>query len=235
MLASARDRIISQKDLPRSCWAGVYELAHQLLVTYAKQTFRSEMVPLIARTGISRSIRQISTEFFADLLNSGRIFELTKSHQRLPAAWDTRSTRINDRLSANDESSCFFMLRPSRFTKAGIGGPRELSVQSKTILSSERSNVRELLMRIRLGLAVLWTLVILVLCWTPADWLPVKETEGQGWDLPHKDKFVHAGMFLVFAVLWLEATRGKPGRFAWVAWRGSLLPSLPSWVRTSRS
>ena len=35
-------------------------------------------------------------------------------------------------------------------------------------------------MRIRLTLAVVWTLVILVLCWTPADWLPVKETEGPG-------------------------------------------------------
>jgi hypothetical protein len=27
-------------------------------------------------------------------------------------------------------------------------------------------------------------------------------------------------MFLVFAVLWLEATRGKPGRAAWVAAAG---------------
>jgi hypothetical protein len=78
-------------------------------------------------------------------------------------------------------------------------------------------------MRIRLTLAVVWTLVILVLCWIPADWLPVKETGGPGWDLPHKDKFVHAGMFLVFAVLWLEATKGKPGRFAWVAAAGIAL------------
>ena len=75
-------------------------------------------------------------------------------------------------------------------------------------------------MRIPLALAVVWTFVILVLCWTPADWLPVKETGESGWDLPHKDKFVHAGVFLVFAVLWLEATRGKPGRFAWVAVAG---------------
>jgi len=78
-------------------------------------------------------------------------------------------------------------------------------------------------MRIRLALAVVWTLVILVLCWTPADWLPVKETEGSVWDLPHKDKFVHAGMFFVFAVLWLAATREKPGRFAWVAAAGIAL------------
>ena len=30
-------------------------------------------------------------------------------------------------------------------------------------------------------------------------------------------------MFLVFAVLWLEATKGKPGRFAWVAGAGIAL------------
>ena len=56
---------------------------------------------------------------------------------------------------------------------------REVSVQLKTLESSERGNLRELLMRIRLTLAVVWTLVILVLCWTPADWLPVKETGGR--------------------------------------------------------
>jgi hypothetical protein len=78
-------------------------------------------------------------------------------------------------------------------------------------------------MRIRLALAVVWTLLILVLCWTPADWLPVPETGGSGWDLPHKDKFVHAGMFFVFAVLWLAATREKPGRFALVAAAGIAL------------
>jgi hypothetical protein len=101
-----------------------------------------------------------------------------------------------------------------------------VSVQSKALDSSERGNLRDLLMRIRLALAVAWTLVILVLCWTPADWLPVKETEGQGWDLPHKDKIVHAGMFFVFALLWLEATRGKPGRFAWVATAGIALAAI---------
>jgi hypothetical protein len=78
-------------------------------------------------------------------------------------------------------------------------------------------------MRTRLALAIVWTLLILVLCWTPADWLPVKETEGSDWDLPHTDKFVHAGMFFVFAVLWLAVARGKPGRFAWVAVAGIAL------------
>ena len=78
-------------------------------------------------------------------------------------------------------------------------------------------------MRIRLMLAVVWTLVILVLCWTPADWLPVEETGGQGWGLPHKDKLVHAGIFFIFSVLWLAATGEKRGRFAWVAGAGIAL------------
>ncbi len=106
-----------------------------------------------------------------------------------------------------------------------------VSVQSKTLELSEPGNPREALMRIRPTLAFVWTLVILVLCWTPADWLPVKETGGAGWDLPHKDKFVHAGMFLVFAVLWLEATKGKPGRFTWVAAAGIALAVVTELVQ----
>lgn len=86
-------------------------------------------------------------------------------------------------------------------------------------------------MRLRLTLAVTWTLVILVLCWTPADWLPVKETGGPGWELPHKDKFVHAGMFFVFALLWLAAAREKPRRFAWVAGAGIALAVVTELVQ----
>jgi hypothetical protein len=68
------------------------------------------------------------------------------------------------------------------------------------------------IMRIRLSLAVLWTLLILALCWTPADWLPVKEGEGSGWEIPYMDKMVHAGLFVGFAVLWMEALAGKGRR-----------------------
>jgi VanZ family protein len=117
------------------------------------------------------------------------------------------------------------------YPEAGIGDQRLVSVQSKTLESSERGNKRDLLMRIRRTLAVLWTLVILVLCWTPADWLPVKETQGAVRHLPHKDKIVHAGMFFVFAVLWLEATREKPGRFPWVAAAGIALAILTELVQ----
>jgi hypothetical protein len=85
---------------------------------------------------------------------------------------------------------------------------------------------RDLTMRIRLTLAVMWTVLILISCWTPADWLPVKESEGSGWHIPNSDKAVHAGMFLVFAVLWLEASPDKKGRFVWVALGGLALAAV---------
>jgi hypothetical protein len=82
------------------------------------------------------------------------------------------------------------------------------------------------MMRISLSLAVIWTLLILALCWTPADWLPVKEGHGSGWDIPHNDKIVHAGMFLGFAVLWMEALTGRAGRITWVIGAGLALAAI---------
>jgi hypothetical protein len=81
-------------------------------------------------------------------------------------------------------------------------------------------------MRIRLSLAVMWTILILVLCWIPGDWLPVKETGESTWEIPYKDKFVHAGMFFVFAHLWLEASPRRQGRFVWVALAGLALAAV---------
>jgi hypothetical protein len=81
-------------------------------------------------------------------------------------------------------------------------------------------------MRIRRSLAVLWTLLILALCWTPSDWLPRKEGQGSGWEIPHMDKMVHAGLFLGFAVLWMEALAGKARRELRVAAAGFALAAI---------
>lgn len=59
-------------------------------------------------------------------------------------------------------------------------------------------------MRHRVVLAVLWTIVILVLCWTPPVFLHVSERTGSITQLLHLDKIIHAGIFTVFSVLWLR-------------------------------
>ena len=57
--------------------------------------------------------------------------------------------------------------------------------------------------------AVVWTLVIVAICWMPESRLP-KSSQGRGWwflSLPHHDKLVHAGMFVGFGLAWGMALR----------------------------
>src|SRR3954451_16819621 len=83
------------------------------------------------------------------------------------------------------------------------------------------------MMRIRLSLAVLWTIMILAMCWTPGDWLPVKQEEESSWlDIPHFDKLVHGGLFAVFAVLWMAALAGRSRRIARVAVAGLFVAAI---------
>ena len=68
-------------------------------------------------------------------------------------------------------------------------------------------------MRLRVVVAVLWTIVILVLCWTPQILLPVNERTASLTQQLHLDKFVHAGIFTVFTVLWLRTRPAGKTRF----------------------
>jgi hypothetical protein len=79
--------------------------------------------------------------------------------------------------------------------------------------------------RLRLMSAIAWTLVILVLCWTPDIYLLVKEEPRFLSDfIPIRiDKIVHAGIFLVFAVLWLRALGGQKRWFLWILLGGTAL------------
>ncbi len=61
-------------------------------------------------------------------------------------------------------------------------------------------------MRMMTCLAIGWTLLILVLCWTPPRHLPMREGGPSFFHMVGGDKLVHAGMFAVFAVLWRRAT-----------------------------
>ncbi len=55
-------------------------------------------------------------------------------------------------------------------------------------------------------LAIAWTALILILCWTPPRHLPLSETGPSFLQLAVADKVIHAGIFAVFAVLWRSAT-----------------------------
>jgi hypothetical protein len=84
----------------------------------------------------------------------------------------------------------------------------------------------------RFAMATLWTLVILVLCWTPRQIVQGLE-EGPSWFLlliPNFDKLVHWGIFLVFSVLWLR-TGTSTWRYAWVALGGLALAAITEIVQ----
>lgn len=63
--------------------------------------------------------------------------------------------------------------------------------------------------RFRIILAALWTAVILVLCWTPSQYVQEAEENAPWFAFPNLDKIVHWGMFVVFAILWLRASRSR--------------------------
>jgi hypothetical protein len=85
--------------------------------------------------------------------------------------------------------------------------------------------------RFRLISAVLWTVVILILCWTPQVWLPVEEVpESWGRYIP-LDKIVHLGIFAVFGVLWLRALPVGSNRFLWVGLGGTALAAITEIVQ----
>jgi len=86
-------------------------------------------------------------------------------------------------------------------------------------------------MRFRLLSAVLWTIVILLLCWTPQIWLPVEEGLNSWGQYLHLDKIVHAGIFAVFAVLWLRALPPRSNRFVWVGLAGTALAAITEIVQ----
>jgi VanZ family protein len=79
--------------------------------------------------------------------------------------------------------------------------------------------------------AVLWTIVILVLCWTPQILLPVNERTASLTQQLHLDKFVHAGIFTVFTVLWLRTRPAGKTRYLWILLAGTALAAITEVVQ----
>ena len=90
-------------------------------------------------------------------------------------------------------------------------------------------------MRLRAVVAVLWTIVILVLCWTPQTLLqtllPVNERTESLTQMLHLDKFVHVGIFTVFTVLWLRTRPAGKTRYLWILLAGTALAAITEVVQ----
>lgn len=80
-------------------------------------------------------------------------------------------------------------------------------------------------------MAVLWTIVILVLCWTPQALLPVNEGTESLTQRLHLDKFVHAGIFTVFSLLWLRTRPAAKRTYLWVFLAGTALAAITEVVQ----
>jgi hypothetical protein len=66
------------------------------------------------------------------------------------------------------------------------------------------SATRARLRGFRLATAILWTVVIMVLCWLPRAAIHELEDESTWFKVPNFDKVVHAGIFVVFSLLWVR-------------------------------
>ncbi len=89
-------------------------------------------------------------------------------------------------------------------------------------------------MRLRVVVAMLWTIVLLVLCWIPQGLLPVNERTASLTSLTqtlHLDKFVHAGIFTVFTVLWLRTRPAGKTRHFWILLAGTALAAITEVVQ----
>jgi hypothetical protein len=82
-----------------------------------------------------------------------------------------------------------------------------------------RSAARAHLRGYRLAMAMFWTVVIMTLCWLPRDVVHRFEGDSTWLTVPNFDKVVHAGIFIVFAVLWARVL-GSPRRLFWIALGG---------------
>jgi hypothetical protein len=61
-------------------------------------------------------------------------------------------------------------------------------------------------MRWTTWLAIFWTVLILVLCWTPRQSMPFEEGVPSVLYRMQCDKLIHCGMFAAFAFLWRRGT-----------------------------
>jgi hypothetical protein len=70
------------------------------------------------------------------------------------------------------------------------------------VRAERRSPAGNHLNSVRFAAAVIWTVMILVLCWLPADVIKEIEHKSPWFEIPDLDKVIHAGLFVGLAILW---------------------------------
>jgi hypothetical protein len=104
------------------------------------------------------------------------------------------------------------------------------TTQNETEAVARPAMARPIAMIFRVTMAAVWTLLILILCWLPGEWVrSVKE--GSPWfEIPNLDKVVHWGIFVIFAVLWLRVGSSR-WRYTWVGLGGLALAAVSEIVQ----
>jgi hypothetical protein len=74
-------------------------------------------------------------------------------------------------------------------------------------------------------IAVLWTIVIMTLCWLPRDVVQRVESGFKWSQIVNLDKFIHSGIFIVFALVWARVGSSRR-RFAWIALGGVIFAAV---------
>ena len=81
------------------------------------------------------------------------------------------------------------------------------------------------------ALATIWTLMILALCWLPMPFFSMGGVGERAEGIPNIDKVIHAGIFAIFGLLWLQAISGKK-RFGVVLLAGVALAACTEIVQS---
>jgi VanZ family protein len=82
----------------------------------------------------------------------------------------------------------------------------------------------------RFAMAIFWSVVIMLLCWLPGSMVQELEHGSSWFKIPDLDKAIHAGIFVVFSILWSRAFTSRR-RFAWVVMGGFGLAILTELVQ----
>jgi VanZ family protein len=82
----------------------------------------------------------------------------------------------------------------------------------------------------RVVMAILWTIVIMVLCWLPGGVVHRLEDRSSWFEIHNLDKLIHAGIFVIFSILWARVS-SRRRRFGWIALGGFGLAVLTEIVQ----
>lgn len=84
--------------------------------------------------------------------------------------------------------------------------------------------------RFRLATALVWSVLMLVMCWLPRG-VVHEVQDGSSWfKIPNFDKVVHGSIFVIFAVLWMRVS-ARGDRAFWVLWAGCMVAVLTEVVQ----